>query len=142
MMSSLRRCVVVVVAGLVAMVGVAVAAAPAEAAGPTVRVCAKWDGGRPYVGPVTVTTRQYWLGPQQTLNTAPNGCMIFKRVVPHRDYQAVVSQENGFCRTDPTTGLKQGSTTKISGTSRWKRTASQGQTSLGTFFVHRSHSFC
>ncbi|MEE4024418.1 hypothetical protein V1Y59_15135 [Gordonia sp. PKS22-38] len=130
---------VMIVVAAMTTVGVWVGAGSADAAAPpSVRLCATWADGKPYVGPVTLVTRDIF-GPRKTLNTAPSGCMIYKGLLPHKAYQGLVSYTNGSCHThrraDGST-FRYGSETQIVGRTPWKVTPRTGQVYLGEFTVH------
>ncbi|GED99105.1 hypothetical protein [Gordonia crocea] len=118
----------------------------AEAAGPpSARVCARLGGG-PYVGPMTITNRNFWdFGAKRTLNSSPRGCMVFKGLQPRRAYRVVVDRVFSSCNTgtrpDGTT-YRWGSEGHEVGASRWLVTKRTGVTDLGTFRVRRTWIAC
>lgn len=115
------------------------------AAPPSIRVCAKLDG-RPYVGPMTAATRNFWdFGAKRTLNSSPRGCMIFKGLPARREYRVEVNRVFSSCNTgtrpDGST-YRWGSEGREVGASRWKFTKRTGQVDLGTFSVRREWNAC
>lgn len=130
----------------VVTVGIGIGAGTGGAAAPpSARVCAVWTDGKPYVGPLTLTTRQGFFGPNKTLNTAPSGCMIYQGLLPKKAYQGVVSYTRGSCftarRADGST-YRYGSETRIVGRSVWKVTPRTGQVYLGRFTVNQVTMGC
>ncbi|QKT08525.1 hypothetical protein HUN08_15955 [Gordonia sp. X0973] len=143
-----NRRIVIILAAVAALFGLLAAPAPtpADAAGPpSVRVCAR-IGGDPYVGPMTVDNGNFWdFAAHRTLNSSPRGCMVFGRLLPHRNYRIVVDRIFSSCnsgtRADGTT-YRWGSEGHEVGASRWTLTKRTGQTDLGTFRVRRVYNAC
>ncbi|GAB09172.1 hypothetical protein GOARA_030_00120 [Gordonia araii NBRC 100433] len=142
------RRLIVILAALATLAGGLVATVPAtaDAAGPpSVRVCAR-IGGDPYVGPMTVSNRNFWdFGAKRTLNSSPRGCMVFKGLQARRAYRVTVDRVFSSCnsgtRPDGTT-YRWGSEGREVGASAWKVTKRTGTTNLGTFRVRRTWNAC
>lgn len=118
-------------------------AGTAAAAGrPSVRACAVWDNGRPYVGPMTLERRtNNW---SRTLNSAPSGCMIWKNLSPGRAFRVQVLY-GGYCNrphSGDSTIQYSGTSSTTSGATTWKVTGRTGQLALGTFVVRTITTAC
>lgn len=133
--------IAVVAAVLASAAGATATVGTADAASrPSVRTCAVWDNGRPYVGPMALTTRQGFWGPTRTLNSAPSGCMVWKGVRPGKAYRVVVQFSSGCSR--PSNSTFAGWQMTTTGSSVWKVAPRQGQVDLGKFVVQTFNAVC
>lgn len=122
------------------MTGIAAAvvgpAPAAEAAAPSILVCAQLKSGGPYVGPMTAVTRNFWdFAAKQSRQSGQNGCAILGGLVPSTSYQVVVDYNWGGCNGFGGSGQSRGNT-------KWVTTPRSGQINLGTFTVTRTWYAC
>lgn len=120
--------------------GMAFGGAAQAAPGSSVRACAVWENGRPYVGAMTLTTREGFWGQTRTLNSAPSGCMIWRGARPGKAYRVVVNYSL-TCNKLPNSGIS-GTQTTTTGSSVWKVAPRSGQVELGKFVVQTVTQSC
>ncbi|MFW0786595.1 hypothetical protein AAFP35_19035 [Gordonia sp. CPCC 206044] len=145
----MRRVVVGVLVIVGVMSGVAGGVGAADAAPrPSVRVCAVYDGGRPYVGPMKLYSRKRLV---KMLNTSPRGCMVFEGLYGGFAYRASVESQYNTCTTekvfpnDPNSTMTRttGQIVTRVGKSAWKVTPrSNGRLNLGRIVVNTVVSSC
>ncbi|WP_454165431.1 hypothetical protein [Gordonia iterans] len=140
-LGALGAAIAVVTAGL----GGAVAAGPADAAkNPSVRVCAV-IAGKPYHGPLTLRSDDWWDFFGRTQYTAGNGCTEFRNVEKRKGYRVAVRYETMPCqqglRPDGT-WYRWGVRGERIGQSRRAVTKTTGRTDLGRMVVRQHYTQC